>query len=53
MAVDRFGPTAVSINVGADFFDYSFGVYNGPCSPKPKEADHGILVAGYDKGLVV
>ena len=49
MAVDRYGPTAVSINVGQDFFDYDSGIYNGMCSSKPKEADHGILIAGYEK----
>jgi len=50
MAVDKYGPIAVSIQATQEFMDYSFGDFDGPCSDKPKEANHGVLVVGYNSG---
>ena len=50
MAVDKYGPVAVSIQATQEFINYNFGTYTGPCSSKPEEANHGVLVVGYDKG---
>ena len=51
MAVDKYGPIAVSIEATGDFMNYNFGIYMGPCSSKPKDANHGVLVVGYNKGV--
>ena len=51
MAVDKYGPVAVSIEATGDFMNYNWGTYDGPCSSKPKDANHGVLVVGYNKGV--
>lgn len=48
-AVDHFGPVGISIMAGEDFQNYSWGVFNGFCSNKPKDANHGVLVVGFTK----
>lgn len=32
---------------------YSWGVFNGFCSKKAKDANHGVLIAGYTKSKSV
>ena len=51
MAVDKMGPVGISINAGEDFQHYSWGTFNGFCSKKAEEANHGVLIAGYDKRM--
>ena len=50
VAVDTMGPVGISINVGEDFQNYDRGVFSGLCSHKPEEANHGVLIVGYNKG---
>ena len=49
VAVDSMGPVGISINAGDDFQHYSWGVFDGACSNKAKEANHGVLIVGYNK----
>ena len=32
---------------------YSWGVFNGACSKKAKDANHGVLIAGYTKSKLI
>ena len=38
---------------GDDFQNYSWGVFNGFCSNKPKDANHGVLIVGYTKSKLI
>lgn len=49
MAVDKYGPVAVSIDATEPFMSYKFGTYNGPCSSKLGDGNHGVLIIGYTK----
>ena len=47
------GPVGISINVGDAFQNYDRGVFNGLCSHKAKDANHGVLIVGYSKSKIL
>jgi hypothetical protein len=40
-------PVAVAIHVTPEFQRYTSGIFTGPCSSIPTDANHAVTVVGY------